>query len=146
MNLLYDIEKVYDSNQDKIGETIVVNKNINRTDILLPIFHSLMSGHITVSIDMQGNFLDVVFAGPDDDIKTIIPVTLDSDSRTSGIAPHALNDRIDYITGDLKSYYILKDGGKSNENRHDAYIKQLEKWSESPFATPQVQACLLYTS
>lgn len=146
MNLLYDLEKVYDSNKDKIGETIVVNEKINRTAILLPIFHSLMSGHITVSIDMQGNFLDVVFAGPDDDIKTIIPVTLDSDSRTSGIAPHALNDRIDYITGDLKSYYILKDGGKSNENRHDAYIKQLEKWAESPFATPQVQAVLEYTS
>ena len=104
MNLLYDLEKVYDSNKDKIGETIVVNEKINRTAILLPIFHSLMSGHITVSIDMQGNFLDVVFAGPDDDIKTIIPVTLDSDSRTSGIAPHALNDRIDYITGDLKRW------------------------------------------
>ena len=39
MNLLYDLEKVYDSNKDKIGETIVVNKKINRTAILLPIFH-----------------------------------------------------------------------------------------------------------
>ena len=35
MNLLYDLEKVYDSNKDKIGETIVVNEKINRTAILL---------------------------------------------------------------------------------------------------------------
>ena len=32
MNLLYDLEKVYDSNKDKIGETIVVNEKINRRD------------------------------------------------------------------------------------------------------------------
>ena len=146
MNLLSDLEMVYDSNQDKIGKVIVVNEEYNRTAVLLPVFHSFMTGHITATIDMNGNLLDIAFATAEDEVKTIIPVTLDSDSRTSGIAPHALNDRIDYVSGDLNTCYYLKDGGKSNDARHAAYLKQLEGWADSPYATPKVQAVFEYTS
>lgn len=139
MGLLYDLSKIYDLNLDKIG---VVGPY---GEVLFPLYHCSQSCVVTVWIGMDGKFQKAE-VNPKEDTLTISPCTLDSSCRTSGISPHALSDRIDYIAADYGAHYNL-----SNENdkekaqdRHKAYLEQLKGWADSPYATPKVIAIAEY--
>lgn len=71
---------------------------------------------------MDTNFLPVK------DSDTVIPVTEESASRSSGAAPHPLFDKIKYLAGDYELYT-----GESNEEHHQKYMENLKKWSDSGY-------------
>lgn len=141
MNLLKDLEHIYDMNEESSG--IVGEKNV----VLFPLYHAAQNTQITVTINMAGEFLKAVVNVPEEEF-TVIPTTLDSSCRCSNNAPHGCGDRIDYLSGNMKEFFpeIAMDEKKQerNEKRYDIYIKQLRDWAESPYATPKVQAIYEY--
>ena len=108
--------------------------------VLLPLSHSTAEAQLEIIIDLQGNFIraervEKAYA------TTIIPVTEDSATRSSGIAPMPLCDKLQYIAGDYDSECNPK---KSARPCYEAYVEALRKWSKTEFATPEVQAVLAY--
>jgi CRISPR-associated protein Csd1 len=70
---------------------------------LLPIFHTTQIAHIEVTIDQEGDFKRARVV-PRENAKTIIPCTEDSGGRTSGLRPHPLCDKLQYIAADYQQY------------------------------------------
>lgn len=141
MNLLKDLEYIYDMNEELAG--IVGKKNV----VLFPLYHAAQNTQITVTINMAGEFLKAVVNAPEEEF-TVIPTTLDSSCRSRNNAPHVCGDRIDYLFGNMKEFFpeIAVDEKKQarNEKRYEIYMKQLCDWAESPYATPKVQAIYEY--
>lgn len=138
MNLFEDLAKVYDANADKAG--IVSEKN----SVLFPLFHCGMNSQVTITIDMSGAFVKAEVNDPEEEF-TVIPATLNSSCRTSDTSPHACNDRVDYLCGNMEKYYPMEEKDISrNRKRNEEYVQQLKAWSESPFAVPKIQAVYDY--
>jgi CRISPR-associated protein Csd1 len=106
---------------------------------LLPVAHSTQNAQIEVVIDAQGNFRSADLVDKKD-ASTIIPVTEDSATRSSGIAPHPLCDKLQYVAGDY-SLYVEK---KNVEEYYKQYIAQLEAWCASPYVHRKVNTLLTY--
>lgn len=71
------------------------------------------------------------------EMTTIIPCTEESSARTSGLVPHPLVDKLQYVAE------IIKIWGEK-ESCWDKYILQLEKWCNSPYGNPEINAVLNY--
>ena len=83
MNLLQSLAGVYDSQSSRAGA-----KREDTDAVLLPLFHTYLTAHITVTIDMQGNFLDAcVLDIRKDEVYTIVPSTVESASRSGPEPP-----------------------------------------------------------
>ncbi len=83
---------------------------------------------------------------------TIVPTTEDSASKTSGIAPHPLIDKLQYVAGDFiecggklpKSYQSEGEKKKDPKNIHEAYCNELKAWCNSEFSHLKARAVLKY--
>ncbi len=108
---------------------------------LLPVSHSTANAQIEITIDENGAF-DSAKAIDKSDAVTVIPVTENSGSRSSGISPMPFADKLIYIAGDYKDYAV----GKRSDNSEyfKAYISQLEQWKDSKFTHPAVKAVYNY--
>lgn len=107
----YEKSRTYIGREDQLG------------CILLPIGHSTQNAQIEIVINLTGYIKGarkVEKAGA----VTMIPVTEDSGSRSSGIAPHPLCDKLCYMAGDYKTYFTKK----KVEEYYQAYSEQLEGW------------------
>lgn len=145
-------------------ESIVGKKDHGLT--LLPIGHSTQNAQIEVTISKDGIFLNAEPIESKKQIKkvgksaageteetlvngnpaeTIIPVTEDSVSRSSGIAPHPLCDKLIYLAGDYEQYVSAGDGKKAQEC-HEAYMEQLRSWNDSVYTNEKVNAICQYLS
>lgn len=99
---------------------------------------------VIVTLDERGHFIrseKVESPNPKRNIPLRyfpIPVTQESLSRTSGIAPHPLFDQRAYVFPSLS-------GGKQNEKNRE-YKKLLREFAESSFATQSVKAVWNYVS
>jgi len=71
---------------------------------------------------------------------TIIPVTEDSATRSNGITPHPLCDKLIYVAGDYISYVEKKNG----HDFYNKYIEQLEGWCHSIYCNRNVRSILSY--
>lgn len=110
--------------------------------VLLPISHSTVNAQLEITIDYEGNIqLYECNAVPKDGKEevTIIPVTEDSASRSSGVTPHPLCDKLCYVAGDYSKYTR-----EDKEKYYEAYINGLREWAESEYTHPMVQAIYLY--
>ncbi len=108
---------------------------------LLPIAHSTQNAQIEISIDGEGNFQSARKI-PKEDASTVIPVTEDSATRSSGITPHPFADKLVYLAGD---YAMYADGGKKDFTKYfDAYLRQLSAWEASSNTHPSVTALKKY--
>ena len=134
MNWANELVDLYNINNDKIG---IIEFRGKKPYVLLPLFHTTVNAQITVTIDKEGKFMhaDLVHK---DDMLTIIPVTEESGSRTSGKAPHPLCDNLLYLAGDLTKYY--QDDG----TRHKLYMSQLKAWGDSEHSHEKVKAIYSY--
>ena len=143
MNLLEDLAKIYDLNEDSVG--IVMERNA----VLFPLYHAAQNTQITVTINMRGEFVGATVNAPEEEF-TVIPTTLDSSCRAKTNAPHGCGDRVDYLAGNLDEFFpeIRMDEDKifRNQKRNEIYLEQLSEWAESPYATPKVQAIYDYES
>jgi len=109
-------------------------------ETLAPLWHSPQTAHIKIVLSADGDFISAEVL-PDKTI-VMLPVTEDSEGRTSGYRPHALCDSIQYVAKDLG--YIGKEkiqiettdkkGNKKLKEKtiecatFDLYIKQLDAW------------------
>ena len=107
---------------------------------LLPVAHVMAKARLEITIDQDG-----IFKGAQEvekaDCSTMIPATEDSGARSSGIAPHPLNDTLSYIAGDFSSY-----SEKDCSKKFEAYCEGLQQWAESEFSHPKVRAVYQYVS
>ncbi len=110
---------------------------------LLPIGHTTQYAQIEIVLDTDGNFLsaralDNNRANDENEAFTIIPCTEDSANRTSGLEPHPLFDKLQYVAGDYSTYVPGKESG------FDAYVNNLQRWCDSPYSHPMIHAVLSY--
>ncbi|MFQ3192927.1 MAG: CRISPR-associated protein Csd1 [Paraglaciecola sp.] len=104
---------------------------------LMPISHTLQNAHINVVISGDGNFIRAAVL---EKTQVFLPATEKSAGRSSGISPHSLADKIQYVAGDYSDFGGLK---KSGFNEYKALLTD---WCESAFTHPAAQAVLQYVS
>lgn len=131
--LLNTLVHVFDLNENLAG---VVKHG---QPVLLPLSHSTFNAQIEVAIDGEGNFLNSKKLEKGLDVVTIIPVTEDSASRGSGIAPHPLCDKLCYLAGDYSRYT-----GDKKEKYYESYMNHLRDWADSEYSHPMVAAIQKY--
>ena len=83
---------------------------------ICPVAHTYITAHICVLLDKNGNFLAAMSAPVDGEL-VAVPCTIESEARTSNIAPHLISDQVGYVTQYPKM-----------EDRHAAYLEQLGKY------------------
>jgi CRISPR-associated protein Csd1 len=105
---------------------------------LLPVAHTVLQAHIEVIINEKSEFVSARALVDKDDKKTILPCTVDSESRTSGPGAHPLFDKLQYIAGDYVKY------GGTKKHYYDIYMKQLEDWCNSEYGHDKVRILYNY--
>ncbi|MGC4379163.1 type I-C CRISPR-associated protein Cas8c/Csd1 [Fictibacillus sp. Mic-4] len=139
MSWLLHLYETYESNLDQVG--VIEKKRNDQEYTLLPISHTTQNAQIEVNITEDGEFHSANVVDKND-ASTIIPCTEESSSRSSGIAPYPLHDKLNYVAGDFVAY-----GGKiKKEEPFTYYIKQLEEWAESPYAHSKIKSIYHYLS
>ena len=121
-----------------------IEKNPNLSDWekekLAPLWHSPQTAHIQITLGGDGEFLGAKVLT--DKPIIMLPVTESSEGRTSGLAPHALSDSLQYIAKDLGLTYqkevITETEGKNGKKKKtktkqedlifNLYADQLDKW------------------
>lgn len=127
-----ELYQVYENNCGKNDEKVV----------LLPVSHSTANAQIEVTLSEEGEFLSATRIENKEDSVTIIPVTEDSGSRSSGIAPHPFADKLIYLAGDYGDYVTGK--RSDNSKYYEAYIEQIQTWQDSVYGHPAVNAVCTY--
>lgn len=138
MSWLLNLYETYETNLNQVG--VVEKKANDREFTLLPIGHTTQNAHIEVEVTEDGEFHSARVIDKSD-VSTLIPSTEESASRAgSKIAPYPLHDKLSYVAGDFVAY-----GGKvKKEEPFTYYIKQLEGWAISPYATEKVKSIYTY--
>ncbi|MUG22336.1 type I-C CRISPR-associated protein Cas8c/Csd1 [Paenibacillus macerans] len=138
MSWLLHLYETYEANLDQVGKT--VKKRSDREYTLLPVSHTTQNAHIEVTIDEDGDFLEARVLEKE---STLIPCTEESASRSgSKVAPYPLHDKLSYVAGDFVKY-----GGQiknPDEVPFDKYIRNLEEWANSPYATEKLKCIYTY--
>lgn len=104
-------------NANIYNEILKQHELLNVEDII-PVAHIRIKPDIGILLDDSGNFMGAKTINKE---RYSIPCTIDSESRTSGIAPHPIHDNMSYVCGDYERY----------SNRHRAYMKQLKEYVEN---------------
>ena len=128
MSWTNELYQVYEKNCGKEDEKI----------LLLPVSHSTANAQVEVTLKENGEFDHAIRIEDKKDSVTVIPVTEDSGSRSSGITPHPFADKLIYIAGDYESFM------EDNKKYYQAYMDQLEKWNNSTESHPAVYAVYTY--
>ena len=130
MSWIQKLYETYDACKGNIGD-------VNDEVFLLPIAHTTQNAQIQIVIDEQGNFLKASTVSKED-IQTIIPCTEKSAGRTSGLSPHPLSDKLQYIAKDYIEY------GGDKKPAFDLFNELLSNWVKSDFANVYVKAVYNY--
>ena len=136
MSWISNLSNTYDQCESLIGKA----SGDNNSTILLPMFHLQMNAQLEIYIDQDGNFIRAERI-PKDDQVTVFPVTEDSASRSNGITPMPLFDKLCYIAGDYDHY---SNDSKDKRKYFEAYIKQLGEWVNSNYSCLKIQAIYTY--
>ncbi len=109
--------------------------------MLLPVAHKTQNAQIEVNVSESGDFVEAAIISKNDAV-TIIPVTEASGTRSSGIAPMPLADKLVYIAGDYAKY---ADGKRADNSLfYSAYMQQLRSWCESEYSNTAIKAIYTY--
>jgi CRISPR-associated protein Csd1 len=111
--------------------------DVSLDQAVMPISHTLQNAHINIVLSMAGEFkrASVLKKHP-----IVLPATEDSAGRSSGEAPHALADKLQYLAKDYPLF-----GGKK-KSYFPSYFKQLSEWCDSDFSHPIARAVQSYVS
>ena len=145
MGWLNVLAATYDHCISEVGKTETIHigqgkKAFDQTIVLLPISHITNNAGIEITIDENGAFKDAVKVDKNDRM-TIMPATEDSASRSSGITPMPLFDKLSYIAGDYDDYAAE---GKKKRPCYEAYMKELHLWADLPDTPIKVKAICRY--
>ena len=140
MSWLERLYLTYENSRSEIGVVKAAVDEKNVPPILLPICHTTQNAQIDITIDLSGNWVQgLAKAVEKADCVTVIPCTESSASRTSGVCPHPLFDKLQYLAGDYLAY-----GGEVKRDGYAAYIEDLAAWCASSYAHPAVCAVYKY--
>lgn len=129
----------------------IYNYNIGRDfddgePLMLPISHSTANAQVEITIDENGEFMGATTVDKNDAV-TVIPDT--GKARTSfSIAPHPINDTLKYVAKDF--FNCTDDTEVKNKEffvknpYFYAYIELMERWNNSKFNHPAINAVLKY--
>lgn len=138
MSWLEKCYETYENCQQEIGIQKFQAEGDRRSYVpLLPVAHTTQLVNIEVELDQNGNFQDARLLAKDEQT-TIIPCTEESSARTSGIVPHPLVDKLQYIAADYPAY------GGTKKSGWNLYHTQLQDWCSSPYADAKVCAVLRF--
>ena len=138
MSWLEKCYETYENCQQEIGIQKFQAEGDKRSYVpLLPVAHTTQLVNIEVELDQNGNFQDARLLAKDEQT-TIIPCTEESSARTSGIVPHPLVDKLQYIAADYPAY------GGTKKPGWNLYHTQLQDWCSSPYADAKVCAVLRF--
>lgn len=127
----------------KVYELAVGTEAAEGESPLLPVSHSTANAQIEITVDDNGEFVSAAAVSKENAV-TIIPVTEDSGTRSNGIAPMPLADKLVYIAGDYPVY--AKGKRSDNSEYYASYMEQLDNWCESDHTHPAVRAIYTYLS
>ena len=140
MNWKEALIRLYESNESIAGvEKRVKNEN-DKTDsdkegkkvVLAPLYHDVYKAEYEVHLDQNGELITISVV-PKYDQESVIPVSIESASRTSTAnSPHSLSDQLVYLSDHWKP------------EKYKKYIACLEGWCNSPFSHPKLKAVLTY--
>jgi len=112
-----------------------------------PIAHTTQMAHIEIVIDDQGDFRRAKVLENKEEQKTLIPCTEESGGR-AGIKPqnHPLCDKLQYVAGDFDVYggKVTSGFAKEPSEPYNNLMEILQKWKESPFGHPMLDAIYSY--
>lgn len=138
MSWLEKCYETYENCQQEIGIQKFQAEGDKRSYVpLLPVAHTTQLVNIEVELDQNGDFQDARLLAKDEQT-TIIPCTEESSARTSGIVPHPLVDKLQYIAADYPAY------GGTKKSGWNLYHTQLQDWCSSPYADAKVCAVLRF--
>lgn len=138
MSWLEKCYETYENCQQEIGIQKFQVEGDKRSYVpLLPVAHTTQLVNIEVELDQNGDFQDARLLAKDEQT-TIIPCTEESSARTSGIVPHPLVDKLQYIAADYPAY------GGTKKSGWNLYHTQLQDWCSSPYADAKVCAVLRF--
>jgi len=129
------IQKLYETYENCVSA--IGAETDDRKVPLLPICHTTQYAHIEIVIDGKGNFKRARVLAKRES-RTIVPATESSAGRTSGTVAHPLCDKLQYIAQDYEKH----GGGK--KPCFNLYVDELQKWCDSKFSHPKVEAVLKY--
>lgn len=98
MSWITDLVDLYDLNEQLIGipKKIVSDNGKERMVCLLPIGHMQVNVPIQIDLNADGTFNNATVLRHEEQ-KTIVPTTVDSGSRSSGITPMPLDDKLESV-------------------------------------------------
>lgn len=138
MSWLEKCYETYENCQQEIGIQKFQAEGDKRNYVpLLPVAHTTQLVNIEVELDQNGDFQDARLLAKDEQT-TIIPCTEESSARTSGVVPHPLVDKLQYIAADYPAY------GGTKKSGWNLYHTQLQDWCSSPYADAKVCAVLRF--
>ena len=138
MSWLEKCYETYENCQQEIGIQKFQAEGDKRSCVpLLPVAHTTQLVNIEVELNQNGDFQDARLLAKDEQT-TIIPCTEESSARTSGIVPHPLVDKLQYIAADYPAY------GGTKKSGWNLYHTQLQDWCSSPYADAKVCAVLRF--
>lgn len=138
MSWLEKCYETYENCQQEIGIQKFQAEGDKRSYVpLLPVAHTTQLVNIEVELDQSGDFQDARLLAKDEQT-TIIPCTEESSARTSGVVPHPLVDKLQYIAADYPAY------GGTKKSGWNLYHTQLQDWCSSPYADAKVCAVLRF--
>ena len=162
MSWMEQLVQTYDENERFVGKTGLQGTNA----ILAPIGHIIVKAKISITLNRNGDLYGSPTVVPKTDADTLIPCTPESASRTSGLSPHPLHDKLQYIARDYENYakehkkrsvnpesllYELfvekrKEKTKQLMSPYEMYIMLLGAWCSSPYSHPKIQAVYKYVT
>ncbi|AFN35329.1 type I-C CRISPR-associated protein Cas8c/Csd1 [Taylorella equigenitalis] len=129
MSWISSLVEAYDFIDQDIKSNINESKKI---EPLTPILHNKQKVDLIVTIDIDGNFKSVESISSESKNNSyLIPVTPQSDSRTSGTEPHPLADNLGYVAGDLKDYFSTPKEVNKFEEKNSKYLELIGQWSKT---------------
>ena len=141
MNWMEALYRTYEDNAQQAGQNSSEENGSKKRTItpLFPLYHGSQNAQVTVVLDGSGNFrrAEVV---PSGNQQTIIPVTEKSGGRTSGLCPHPLCDKLQYVAGDFTKWT------NNRKNGYKEYLNQLERWKNSDPSNATLSAIFTYVS
>lgn len=133
MGWLSTLHEVYENCQRQVG---VRGADDGRP--LLPVYHTVQQAQITVTVDIHGAWQGAEVVADKADQATIMPCTERSASRSNGIYPHPLADKLSYVAGDYNRFARQPRAG------YDCYMAQLKAWCQSGCGHDKVRAVYGY--
>lgn len=128
MTWINDLIAVYDRNQEWIGKPKPLqDADPEKNALLLPLSHTTVKAQYEVIVNSNGELVKAVFLDKRGET-TIIPATIEANSRTSKVVPYPVHDKFQYVARDYQDYVSLK--ATQNEAYH-SYLQQLKNFVDS---------------